>query len=52
MPVDGKRRHSHRRQSALSQLAESKGGLLATFDRKLYPAAVKNGRSALHIIEG
>jgi toxin-antitoxin system PIN domain toxin len=36
----------------LLALAASKGGLLATFDRRLSRAAVKNGRSALHVIEG
>lgn len=35
----------------LLALAKSRGGLLATFDRKLSPAAVKGGRSALHIIK-
>lgn len=36
----------------LLALARSKNGLLATFDRKLSSAAVRNGRTALHIVEG
>lgn len=35
----------------LLALAKSKGGMLATFDRRLSAAAIRNGKSALHIIE-
>jgi predicted nucleic acid-binding protein len=34
----------------LLALAKTHGGQLATFDRKLSPAAVKGGSSALHLI--
>ena len=34
----------------LLALAKAHGGQLATFDRKLSPAAVKAGKSALHLI--
>ncbi len=36
----------------LLALAISKGGKLATFDRRLSTQAVRHGRSALHIIDG
>ena len=36
----------------LMALAASKGGQLATFDRKLSPIAVSNGKAALHLIAG
>lgn len=35
----------------LLALAKSRGGMLATFDRRLSAAAIRNGKSALHIIE-
>lgn len=35
----------------LLALAKSKGGLLATFDRKLSSAAVRDGQTALRLIE-
>ncbi|MBN9242186.1 MAG: PIN domain-containing protein [Mesorhizobium sp.] len=35
----------------LLALAKAKGGSLATFDRKLSVAAVRNGKSALHVID-
>lgn len=35
----------------LLALAKSKGGMLATFDRRLSAAAIRNGKSALHVIE-
>jgi toxin-antitoxin system PIN domain toxin len=38
--------------SYLLALAKSNGGMLATLDRKLSPAAVAEGRSALCLIEG
>lgn len=34
----------------LLALAAARGGRLATFDRRLSPAAVKGGRAALHVI--
>lgn len=34
----------------LLALASHRGGLLATFDRRLSPDAVKEGKSALHLI--
>jgi len=34
----------------LLALAKARGGQLASFDRKLSPAAVKGGKSALHLI--
>jgi uncharacterized protein len=34
----------------LLALAANRGGKLATFDRRLSPAAVKNGAAALHLI--
>jgi toxin-antitoxin system PIN domain toxin len=36
----------------LLALAKARGGKLATFDRKLSVAAVKGGKSALHLIAG
>lgn len=36
----------------LLALAATNGGQLATFDRRLSPAAVKRGKSALHLIVG
>jgi len=36
----------------LLALARSNGGKLATFDHRLSVAAVKGGKSALHVIEG
>ncbi|WP_312796358.1 TA system VapC family ribonuclease toxin [Tianweitania sp.] len=36
----------------LLALAKAHGRQLATFDRKLSPAAVKGGKSALHLIAG
>jgi hypothetical protein len=36
----------------LLALAKAHGGKLATFDRRLSAAAVKGGKSSLHVIEG
>jgi uncharacterized protein len=36
----------------LLALAKSRGGKLATFDRRLSTLAVEDGRSALHLIDG
>ena len=36
----------------LLALAKANSGKLATFDRRLSAAAVKGGKSALHVIEG
>jgi len=36
----------------LLALARANGGKLATFDRRLSAAAVKGGKSSLHVIEG
>ena len=38
--------------SYLLALAAENGGKLATFDRRLSPKAVKNGKASLHVIDG